>query len=60
MTKNYRGKKKKNDRRKARITVTVTMSRIPFSRVSIDVIGWMIEWASMIARVRIQVKAGIT
>lgn len=40
--------------------VTVTTSRIPFSRVSIDVTGWMTEWASKIARVRVQVKAGIT
>lgn len=40
--------------------VTVTMSMIPFSRVSSEVIGWMTVWASKIARVRVQVKAGIT
>lgn len=40
--------------------VTVTISRIPFSKVSSDVIGWMTVWANKIAKAKIQVKAGIT
>lgn len=54
----FKKEQKNNDR--IRFIVTVTMRRIPFRRVSSDVIGWIMEWASIIARVRIQVKAGIT
>ena len=39
---------------------TVTISKIPFSRVSSEVIGRMTVWANKMARDRIQVKAGIT